>query len=79
MARFSLKEKLAHYKAVAQGKKPTKAVSKFTEFQQRAFAEGYVNARNEQNRIYAYKNATPEERKAFKQLMKKRRKENKGK
>ncbi len=67
MPRFSLKEKRAHYTAVASGKKPVKATSKFTEAEQRAYARGQRDALNESARITKWKNSTPEERAAYKE------------
>lgn len=63
---FSLKEKRKHYTAVANGTKPTKANSKFSEAEQRAYARGQRDALNESARITKYKNSTPEERAAYK-------------
>lgn len=64
---FSFKQKLAHYSSVASGKTPTKKDSKFTQKEQRAYARGQRDARNEQRRAFAFKNATPEQRKAYKE------------
>ena len=63
---FSLKEKLAHYTAVAKGTKPTKAKSKFTEAEQKAYARGQRDARNESRRVWKSKNATKSEKQAYK-------------
>lgn len=66
MPRFSLKEKRKHYTEVANGTKPTKANSKFSEAEQRAYARGQRDALNESARITKYKNSTLEERAAYK-------------
>lgn len=66
MPRFSLKEKRKHYTAVANGSKPTKASSKYSDAEQRAYARGQRDALNENARIYKYKNSTPDERAAYK-------------
>ncbi len=63
---FSLKEKLAHYTAVAKGEKPTKAKSKFTEAEQKAYARGQRDARNESRRVWKNKNSTELEKQAYK-------------
>jgi hypothetical protein len=62
---FSLKEKLAHFTAVAKGEKATKSGSKFSDAEQRAYARGQRDARNESHVIHALKNSTPEQQKAF--------------
>lgn len=64
--KITQKEKLAHYTAVANGSKATKAGGKFSEAEQRAYARGQRDARNESKRIFASKNATPEQREAYK-------------
>ena len=64
---FTQKEKRKHYTAVANGEKPVKATSKFTEAEQRAYARGQRDALNESARITAYKNSTDEERAAYKE------------
>lgn len=51
---FNLKQKLRHYTDVAKGVKPVKATSKFSEAEQKAYARGQRDARNESKRIYAY-------------------------
>lgn len=63
--RFSFKQKLAHYLAVAKGEKEVKADSKFSKEEQLGYAKGQADARNEQRRIWAYKNATDEQRTAY--------------
>ena len=60
------KEKRIHYTQVASGEKAVKENSKFSEAEQRAYARGQRDARNESARICAYKNATAEQRKAYK-------------
>ncbi|MDE7107980.1 MAG: hypothetical protein K2O39_06615 [Clostridiales bacterium] len=65
MARFSLKDKRKHYTDVANGTTPTKADSKFSEAEQRAYARGQRDARNENARIFASKNATPEQKESW--------------
>ena len=67
-------EKLKHYSAVAKGEKSVKSNSKFSEAEQRAYARGQRDARNESNRIFAMKNATPEQRQAYKEARKAKRK-----
>lgn len=62
---FKIKQKEEHYKKVAKKEIPVKKTSKFAEEEQIAYARGQVDARMEQKRIYAYKNATPEQRKAY--------------
>lgn len=64
------KEKRIHYSQVAKGEKPVKANSKFSEAEQRAYARGQRDARNESARICKYKNSTPIEREAYKQKRK---------
>ena len=59
------KEKRIHYSQVASGEKAVKANSKFSEAEQRAYARGQRDARNESARICAFKNSTPEQRKAY--------------
>lgn len=70
---FKIKEKEEHYKKVAKAELPVKQSAKFSEEEQRAYARGQTDARMEQKRIFAYKNSTPEERKAYKeqQILKK--------
>ncbi len=70
---FGQKEKLAHYTAVANGDKPTKAESKFSQKEQQAYARGQRDARNEANRIYAYKNSSELERQAYAERKKEER------
>lgn len=60
------KEKLQHYSEVAKGLKAVKSESKFSEAEQRAYARGQRDARNENNRLFKWKNSTPEEREAYK-------------
>ena len=62
---FSFKQKLAHYSAVADGSKSAKKESKFLQQEQRAYARGQRDARNEQRRAFAFKNATSEQREAY--------------
>ncbi|MDE6441649.1 MAG: hypothetical protein K2L12_02725 [Clostridia bacterium] len=64
---FGQKEKRKHYTAVANGSKAVKSNSKFSETEQRAYARGQRDARNESARITKYKNSTPAERQAYKQ------------
>ncbi len=64
--RFSLKEKLAHYTAVAKGDTPTKADSKYSDAEQKAYARGQRDARNESRRVWKSKNSTAAEKKAYK-------------
>ena len=63
---YKQKQKLAHYSAVASGKKAPKNKSKYSKAEQIAYASGQRDARNEANRIYAYNNATPEQREIYK-------------
>lgn len=62
---FSQKEKLEHYTGICNGEIPTKSDSKFTDIEQKAYARGQRDARNEQRRIFAAKNSTPEEKEAY--------------
>ena len=62
---FSLQEKREHYTAVASGKKPVKKDSGFTRKEQISYAKGQRDARNEELRVYAYKQATPAARAKF--------------
>ena len=62
---FSLKEKLAHYTAVAKGEKVTKQDSKYSSAEQKAYARGQCDARNESRRVWKWKNSTPMERQAY--------------
>lgn len=64
------KEKRIHYSQVAKGEKPVKSNSKFSEAEQRAYARGQRDARNESARICKYKNSSPAEREAYKQKLK---------
>ena len=64
--RFSLKEKLAHYTAVAKGEKAVKKDSKYSEAEQQAYARGQRDARNESRRIWKSKNSTAMEKQAYK-------------
>ena len=74
--RFKQKEKYEHYKAVAKGKKPTKKnAKKHNKDEQIAYARGQYDARNEARRIFAWKNATPEERKDYAESQRVKRKE----
>lgn len=66
----SQKEKCIHYTQVANGKKSVKKNSKFSEAEQRSYAAGQRDARNESARICAYKNSTPEQRETYKQKKK---------
>lgn len=65
MALFSQKEKRIHYSQVADGSKAVKSGSKYSDTEQRAYARGQRDARNESRRICAYKNSTPEQRDAI--------------
>lgn len=65
MARFSMKEKLKHYTNVANGTEAVKADSKYSPAEQKAYARGQRDARNESNRIYASKNSTPEQKESY--------------
>lgn len=65
MKGFSQKDKLAHYTAVAKGEIATKPNSNFTEAEQRAYARGQRDARNENRRIFAAKNSTPEQKESL--------------
>ncbi len=64
------KEKRIHYSQVANGEKPVKQNSKFSEAEQIAYAKGQRDARNESAIICAIKNSTFEEREAYKQKRK---------
>lgn len=61
------KEKRIHYTQVANGTKAVKQGSKYSEAEQRAYARGQRDARNESARITKYKNSTELERAAYKQ------------
>lgn len=61
------KEKRIHYTQVANGEKAVKQDSKFSEAEQRAYARGQRDARNEAARITKYKNSTELERAAYRQ------------
>jgi hypothetical protein len=63
--KWGAREKRVHYSAVAAGEKPVKEGSKFSEAEQRAYARGQRDARNESARITAYKNSTELERAAY--------------
>lgn len=65
MARFSQKEKRKHYTDVANGTVPVKADSKYSPSEQQAYARGQRDARNENARIFASKNATPEQKESW--------------
>ena len=65
MALFSQKDKRAHYTAVANGAVPIKANSKYSAAEQLAYARGQRDARNENARIFASKNATPEQKESW--------------
>lgn len=65
MALFSQKDKRKHYSDVANGTVLTKPDSKFTEAEQRAYARGQRDARNENARIFASKNSTPEQKESW--------------
>lgn len=67
---FKQSDKLRHYSAVAKGEKSVKSNSKFSAAEQIAYARGQRDARNESNRIFAMKNATPEQRQAYKEARK---------
>ncbi len=80
--RFSLKEKLSHYTAVAKGEKPTKTDSKYSDAEQKAYARGQRDARNESRRVWKSKNSTDLEKQAYKDKKaaeRAERKANKGK
>lgn len=62
---FTPLERRAHYKAVATGEIAPKSDSKFSAEEQKAYAQGIVDEDNRQRRVYAYKNATPEQRLEF--------------
>lgn len=64
--RFGLKDKLKHYTAVAKGEKAVKADSKYSEAEQRAYARGQRDARNESQRVWKSKNSTDKEKQAYK-------------
>lgn len=63
-------EKLKHYTQIANGTKLVDLGSKYTMGEQIAYARGQRDARNEARRIFAIKNATPEQRKAYKEKKK---------
>ena len=63
--RWSMTEKLKHYTAVAAGEKEVKTKSKFSEAEQRSYARGQRDARNEERRLFKFKNSTEAERKAY--------------
>ncbi len=65
--RPTLKEKLAHYTGVAKGEIPTKANSKFSVEEQKAYARGQRDARNESRRIWKSKHSTAAEKKAYRE------------
>ncbi len=75
MAKWSLKSILEHYTAVAKGQKQVKANSKYSEAEQRAYARGQMDARNQSKRLFAFSNATPEQRQAYKAQRKARKKD----
>lgn len=62
---FSWKEKHDHYTNVANGSEPVKENSKFSEAEQKAYARGQRDARNEANRITAYNNSTQADREQY--------------
>lgn len=64
---FKMKEKEEHYKKIAKLEKPVKEQSKYSEEEQRAYARGQVDARNEQKRLYALKNSSEEEKKVYRE------------
>ena len=72
---FSPKQKHEHYTQVANGTKKVKDTSKYSEAEQIAYARGQRDARNEQQRIYAYKNSTELERLAYKNKRKEERRQ----
>ncbi len=49
---YTPKERRAHYNAVAYGNAAVKADSKYSESEQRAYAKGQADARNEQAKVY---------------------------
>lgn len=65
MALFSQKDKRKHYTDVANGTVPVKANSKYSAAEQQAYARGQRDARNENARIFASKNATPEQKESW--------------
>ena len=67
---FSFKSKLDHYSSVAKGQKEIKANSKYSEAEQRSYARGQMDARNESKRLFAFSKATPEQRAAYKEQRK---------
>jgi len=62
LASWGRKEKRQHYSDVASGKAPVKKDSKFSAAEQKAYARGQRDARNEEARAFAAKNATPLQR-----------------
>ena len=60
---FSCNEKLKHYSEIAKGEKAVKSDSKFTEAEQRAYARGQRDARNESRRLWKIRNAKNNENK----------------
>lgn len=66
-------EKLKHYTAVAAGEKEVKTGSKFSETEQRAYARGQRDARNEERRLFKFKNSTEAEREEYKAQRKKQK------
>lgn len=71
---FTNKEKLNHYTKVAKGEKDTKHDSKFSEAEQRAYARGQRDARNEARSQYKWKNSSADERLEYEVLKAERRK-----
>lgn len=67
---FTSNEKREHYSKVADGTIAPKKGSKYSAKEQTAYARGQRDARNEEARNFAYKNATPEQRKAYKEKQK---------
>ena len=63
---FGWKEKLDHYTGVANGTVPTKAESKFSDAEQKAYARGQRDARNEQRVITRWKHSSEQEREDWK-------------
>lgn len=64
---YSLKEKLLHYTDVARGEKSVKETSKFSENEQRAYARGQRDARNEGRRVWASMHASEADKQAYKE------------
>ena len=63
---FTSMEKLDHYTKVANGSRETKQSERYSDMEQKAYARGQRDARNEARRSYAYKNSTEAQREAYK-------------